>query len=497
MKKFVLSIYFVSTAVWTQSTNSIYHRDSLKKDFELFQKVLGNYHPGLKRLKNALEVTNDFLNSKNEFERSTSLRAAFLNLHRATSKIRCGHTYPNFWNQNKEIQNELFRGEDKLPFSFVLLSDKIAIHKDVSGNALKPGSIITHINDVPIDEIVKNLKQYARIDGNNFVKFYRDFSVEGFAKFEAFDIIFPMLYPPIDKKYSLNIENHNGTVSKIQVKTVSRKHRRDLLQSNYPDFYDKSVRQWSSEYPSGSIAVLKLGTFAVWSLDLDWKKFLADFFKNKRTQNSKHLVLDLRGNEGGLMEVYWKLLTYLTTEPLKLVRFEQLVAYETVRSEHLPYLESWDKAVFDIRDKVEKKDDHFFKFRDKGLNYLEIEPSQFAFDGTIFVLMDAANSSAGFYLAKYLRENNLATLIGGISGGNQMGTNGGQYFMLKLPYTQLEVDVPLIGYYPRESALDSGLIPDHYIKRNYRYYYDKWVREIDPDYSKVFELTATDMQGAE
>ena len=490
MKELLWSFYLMGATILAQSNDVTFSQDSLRMDFELFHKVLVNYHPGLSRYKTPQELNSDLLKSHEEFTKSITLKDAFLNLHKATSKIECGHTYPNFWNQERNIQNELFNGEDKLPFSFVLLENEMIVHKNVSKIRLETGSAITHINGLSIFDIVQNLKNYARIDGNNMEKFFKDFSIEGFSKFEAFDIIFPLLYPPKKKQYSIIVRHLDGTVSSRYIKTVSRQQRKELLKERYADYFNNEKDEWDSSYPIDSVAVLKLGTFAVWNMDLDWKKFLEDFFKDKRTKKSKHLVLDLRGNEGGLMEVYWKLLTYLTKKPMKLERFEQLVTYEKVAPEHVQYLESWDKSVFDRTNQVVKKDVNFYEFNDDAVNFLEIAPSHFAFDGNIFVLMDAANSSAGFYLAKYLRENNLATLIGGISGGNQMGTNGGQFFMLKLPYTKLEVDVPLIGYFPREPAKDSGLVPDYHIERNYNYYHQKWILGIDLDYSKVLALTS-------
>jgi len=41
-----------------------------------------------------------------------------------------------------------------------------------------------------------------------------------------------------------------------------------------------------------------------------------------------------------------------------------------------------------------------------------------------------------------------------------MGITGGQIFFLKLPKTKIEVDIPLIGYYPDSQLPDEGIIPD-------------------------------------
>jgi len=78
--------------------------------------------------------------------------------------------------------------------------------------------------------------------------------------------------------------------------------------------------------------------------------------------------------------------------------------------------------------------------------------------------MGPANSSATFFLAQILKEQKVATLVGQESGGNLMGTNGGQLFFLTLPHSQIEMDIPLIGYYPADEQPDQGIMPDVYVE---------------------------------
>ena len=44
------------------------------------------------------------------------------------------------------------------------------------------------------------------------------------------------------------------------------------------------------------------------------------------------------------------------------------------------------------------------------------------------VLVNAANSSATFQFAKLVKDNQLGTLVGQPTGGNQRGINGGAFF---------------------------------------------------------------------
>jgi hypothetical protein len=102
----------------------------------------------------------------------------------------------------------------------------------------------------------------------------------------------------------------------------------------------------------------------------------------------------------------------------------------------------------------------FYTWTDAQAPPATIAASDSAFRGRTWLLVDAANSSATFRLARILKENRLATLVGEPTGGNRRGTTGGQLFFLRLPNSRIEVDVPLIAYEPLEPQPDAGVAPD-------------------------------------
>jgi C-terminal processing protease CtpA/Prc len=82
------------------------------------------------------------------------------------------------------------------------------------------------------------------------------------------------------------------------------------------------------------------------------------------------------------------------------------------------------------------------------------------FRGKVVVLIDASNSSATFQFARLVREQRLGTLVGETTGGSLRGINGGAFFFLRLPNSQIEMDLPLIGTFPTTPQPDAGLTPD-------------------------------------
>ncbi len=59
-----------------------------------------------------------------------------------------------------------------------------------------------------------------------------------------------------------------------------------------------------------------------------------------------------------------------------------------------------------------------------------------------------------------MQRQRLGTLVGEQTGGNRRGINGGAFFFVGLPESGVEVDLPLIAYWPGTQQPDAGIMPD-------------------------------------
>lgn len=109
-----------------------------------------------------------------------------------------------------------------------------------------------------------------------------------------------------------------------------------------------------------------------------------------------------------------------------------------------------------------------------------------AFDGKIYLLVSAVNSSATFTLARIVKDNKLGTLVGQTAGGNQKGITGGEMFFLRLPNSKIEMDIPLIGYYPLAEQPNRGIQPDVFVTPSV----DDVTRGVDTEMDAVLGLIA-------
>lgn len=433
----------------------------LLKDFNILKEVLLKYHPGLYRFQDSITIQKHFNNLQHELNHDMPISEAYLLFSKFTAKLKCGHTFCSYYNQSATTKDLLFNKNDKVPFTFFLFDKRIFVEKNVSDNEqLKQGTEVLAINNVPVAIIIDTLIQYAKGDGNSNLKRLSDLNLTGLGKFEAFDIFYPLLFQKSGDTYSLEIKqpDQNNTLQ-INVKAISRTERFALIEKKYgkqPSTYDDL---WSFKLLNNEIGYLKIGTFVTDKLTIDWKKFLKKTFGELKEKNIQNLIIDIRGNEGGDDEVNLVLGEHLAKKQIEFPAFKELLRYEKISDEFRPYLNTWDNSFYDRTGQVVAKGNSFYTWKKYRGNSI-IKQNSKAFQGSTYLLVDAANSSATFFLAAGLKQNKIATIIGSETGGNLKGTNGGQLFFLSLPNSKIEIDIPLIGYYPLTEQPDKGINPD-------------------------------------
>ncbi len=449
-----------------QSSNNLTSTD-LMLDFKILKDVLRNYHPGLYRFQDSITIQKHFDNLEQELNHDMPLSEAYLLFSKFTAKLKCGHTFCSYYNQSGTTKDLLFNNSDKVPFTFFLFDKRMFVEKNVSENEnLKQGTEILAINNIPVAAIIDTLLQYAKGDGNNNLKRLNDLNLSGLGKFEAFDIFYPLLFQKNNDMYALEIKQPDqNNALQINVKAISRAERFARIEKKYgkqPSTYDDL---WRFKLLNDEIGYLKIGTFVTNKLTIDWKTFLNKSFDELNEKKIQNLIIDIRGNEGGDDAVNLVLGKKLAKQEIEFPAFKELLRYEKVSNEHRPYLNTWDKSFFDRSGKLIAQGKGFYTWKkDKGNSI--IKQNSKAFQGNTYLLVDAANSSATFFLTAGLQQNKIATIVGSETGGNLKGTNGGQLFFLWLPNSKIEIDIPLIGYYPLTEQPDKGIDPDIEVQLN-------------------------------
>lgn len=245
-------------------------------------------------------------------------------------------------------------------------------------------------------------------------------------------------------------------IAPIKAREASRKGGDDVL------------FEW--KYLKDGAGYLSMPTWALYESKWDWKAWLNSRLDELIAKSSPALVVDLRGNEGG-NDVGNEILKRLIRSDLDISSYRRLVRYRQTPADLDVFLDTWDpgfrnwgSAAVELAQPwpTAPPVDYFAltKYDDDVSGRDILHPTRNPFQGRLYVLIDANNSSATFQFAQTAQHHKLGRLVGQSTGGNQRGINGGGFFFLRLPKSEIEIDLPLIGSFPASPQRDSGLAPD-------------------------------------
>lgn len=433
----------------------------LRADLAVLRRAYTELHPGLLRYNSAAEIAARFDEVDRYFTQDRTLGDAFLALTRLTAAVRCGHSYPNFYNQPAAIQAALFEADDRLPFEFRWLDRRMVVTTDRTPDHLLPrGTVIERVDGVPTPTILDSLLPLARADGGNDAKRIAYLGVQGEERWHPFDILYPLVFPRATDSYELQVRRPGeARTATLRVAPRSAAARRDDGAPASTSAPDAPLWRFTVE---GGVGILSMPTWVLYNSTWDARAWLDGVLVRVRQEAITDLVIDLRGNEGG-SDLGNELLAHFLREPVTRPPVERRVRYRAVPAELNPVLDTWDDAFRDWGEAARGPgEDGFYRLVDDGGGSGErtIRPLDPAFGGRLWVLVDGANSSATFSFALAVQETGVGTLVGEPTGGNRRGINGGAFFFVRLPRTGLEVDLPLVGGFPAEEQPDAGVVPD-------------------------------------
>jgi Peptidase family S41 len=423
-------------------------------DISLIREILTVLHPGLYRYQSPMEIEAGLKTLEKTWVQTSALDQRYLSLARFLATIKCGHSYPNFFNQSDRVKQELFDRPTRLPFTFKWIGEQMVV-LDGKGSGLPRGSVIKAINGVPVAEILKTLLPYVRADGSNNGKRRALLSATGADGLETFDIFHGLIYDHPAKGLHRLRYRAPGTSrdSSAEVPVISLAER----MAQVPQKPQGDEPEWDWTMRADGIAVLKMDGWGLYNSKWDWQSWLNDRLDSLK--GTKGLIVDIRENEGGL-DCGDVILSRLAGKDIVRPKARRLVRYAKVPEQLNKYLDTWDDGFRDWSKDVERYDDRFFLQKGAMADSVILAKGPHI-DVPMAVLTSPQNSSATFQFADLVRSTGLGTLIGETTGGNQRGINGGAFFFARLPESGIEFDVPLIGYFPEgPMPPDAGLKPD-------------------------------------
>lgn len=428
----------------------------IDEDFVVLRAAMA-IHPGAHRYLSPGELARNLAAFESDYAagaRAASYDRCYLALSRFLTTIRCGHSYPNFFNQTDPAVKALFDRPTRLPFDFEWIGRSMIVTADHSGtNALPRGSRITAVDGRDVGDILDTLMPYTRGDGHNDGKRRSLLGVRGAEDIEYFDVFHGLLLPPIGGVHRLALVQPDGRATRVEVPAIGLAARQATMTRVRED---SDAPRWTYHVRPDGVAVLDMPGWAMWNSKWDWKSWLSDRLDDAATTHG--LVVDLRRNEGG-DDCGDPILARLIQRDLIGWTFEPKVRFREVPATLAPHVSTWDDGFRRIGVGGADLGGGWYGLPDRA-RPVPIRPDAKRLDIPVAALIGPANSSATFGFIYAARRSGRVRMFGEPTGGNRRGINGGGFFFTKLPGSGIEFDLPLIGYFPTTPQPDAGIEPD-------------------------------------
>lgn len=435
------------------------------KDVRVLTKALTSLHPALTKYRSQAAIDAALAHFEQRGQAARSAAEMYLAATELAAAIRCGHTWTNVLNQSGAARAALLEPTNKLPLLLRLVEGRWLVL--ASGDeAVKAGDELISIDGVGAADMVRRLMPYLRADGSSDNKRLRQLSHDR-GDYSQLDMLWPLLSPPSEGRYRVELRRGSGEVAKVQLNAVSLAARQQALAAQG---IKPPSEAWSFRI-EGPVATLTMPSWSFWNSKFNWAAFIDESFATLERQNVPNLVIDIRANEGGDGAIGNHVLSHLIREPIRYQRQQNISSYERVPYALARYLDTWDYSFFDRTGDVEKIAEGTaagkYRLKSKMATPGLITPVASPYQGRTFVLIGGENSSATFVFADFVQRASAATLVGQATGGNQRGLNGGQLAWVVLPNSGVAVDIPLLAAGHTAATPDASVTPEVQVKPSF------------------------------
>ncbi|MFD1952152.1 S41 family peptidase [Sphingomonas arantia] len=430
---------------------------AMRQDIGILYDAYASLHPGLYRYLTPAGFQRECRRLDRFAGTPRSLGEFYMALAAFTATIRCGHSFPNPANQTPAVAATLFGRPDRLPFAFIWLDQRMIVTADLgSGHNLPAGTEIVAIDGIAARVMLARMLPYARTDGGNDARKVADLGIPGGADQPAFDVLRALLSPSSGQSARIVVRTAGGTAT-VACPLMTASARDAALRP--PS--QASPYGWTFDL-RGDVGVLTMPTWAVFRDEWDWRGFIDASLDTAVDRKLSGLVVDIRDNGGGL-DCGAAIIARLIDTPLATDSYSRHVRYRKIPDRLSPYLKTWDRSFRDWGASAVGPDAAGFYALTRPGDASDtdlIRPAGRRFAGKVAVLVGPKNASATLSFAGLMQRHRLGTLVGEQTGGNRRGINGGAFFFINLPASGIEVDLPLIAYWPDVPQPDAGVMPD-------------------------------------
>ncbi len=430
----------------TYNPNIVYQPKQLHADLAFLKSVLEEAHPSLYRYTPKDTLDARFAEADQQLNQPLNDTQFWKIVEPVVANVRSAHTAVylpatySLW----RIRHGL-----RIPLSVYVSNGRLyaAWFPKASAKLFK-GARITAIDGTPGTVIVASLKRYVTPEGysDQFV----NFNVEN-----SFGDLYNQVFG-YKKNYDVAFIDSSGSVQHVVLDAFKTKFIGELspvvLVKEKHSQLEKGVGiSYFKDVPY--TIDLKVNNFLYLK---DYKKFDAGFFKKLQDEKIKNLVIDLRGDGGGYLNIGIDIMRYLVRGFVVPSNIITAVANEY----------SFDKyIVYPISDTLRKS----VLIRLGNRKYAAVNDYQYTyissynvFTGNVYLLVDGGTFSAASVFAANLKAQRDITILGDETGGGEAGNDGRGFSWVKFPNTGLVLRLP--QYWMQTTTHNKnaghGVVPD-------------------------------------
>jgi hypothetical protein len=366
-----------------------------------------------------------------------------------------------------------------LPFGIKVLDKKVYVINDYKDFKLK-GLVLSKINGEAIENIMAKMLEIEPADGFNMTSKYR--WIEGaFSKYYA-------RYFPASKFITLELLNpdNNTKIVYENIPSCTFKEFTKLyeeIKKQVPNYTFSKSSDFSID-PITSTAVITVNTFSLGSYT-DKRKgfqlFLEKAFDSISSQKIKHLIIDIRKNEGGEQGMEDHFLSYLTNEEYKKYKYVEIPGFTYSFLEHTNYAGQKEILIEELKEDFYLSTDG--RYLNKEGHYIGEKPNIKNFKGDLYILISGLTFSGGSEFAALAKNYTHAKFIGEETGGGYYGNSSGSFLSFTLPNSAVTGRIPLCKFViePKADSIPfgRGVLPDYEVQPTIKEYLAGYDSEME------------------
>ncbi len=449
----ILSILF-SLFGFSQKKDSKSSVKSQLKDFKVFKTEILSNSAGIYFYTTKEQFQNELDSLEAKLQTPQTEIEIFKIYSKCVASIHCGHTIIIL----KKMYDIFLKSRSTLPFDVHYINKKLFIKNDYIGSftRLINHTEITSINGESISDLTSYFSKFISSDGTNQTHIN-----------ERMEFRFMFYY------YFLKNQQTQFTIEYIS-------ERKDTLKSTLVAVFPKKekIEKESDYFNEIERHIDTLNNRAKLILpnplprNNTYKLQLDTFFVYLDQYSIDNLIIDLRGNTGGLSQQY---LTGFFCDSNYTYEYRTLKGLRKPNHYYQKPFDSQRLSIFCTRIATRNG---------RTTTTKESEPNYPQFKGKIYILTDGWTFSAASNLTSILKEHSGAITVGEETGGSYLKCSSGN-LILKLPKSKMQIKLNPMKYVNSVAVTEhkGGVLPTYEVKPS-----DKWDSDEDVQLQFVYDL---------